>query len=70
MSVENIIENASASVDGWPKFSVTLDLADVRHEKERQIYTIFTMLGDIGGFNSAIIIFPAFFMAHYSGLMY
>ena len=58
------------SSDGWPSLTVTVELADVRHERERQVYTIFTMIGDIGGFNGAIIIFPAFFMTHYSSLMY
>ena len=28
------------------------------------------LLGDIGGFNSAIIIFPSFFLSFYSSLMF
>ncbi len=37
---------------------------------ERTSYTIFTLLGDLGGFNSAIIIFPAYFMSIYSERMF
>ncbi len=34
------------------------------------MYTIFTLLGDIGGFNGAIMIFPAYLMSFYSSRMY
>ena len=35
-----------------------------------EVYTVFSLLGDIGGFNGAIIILPAYFMAIYSERMY
>ena len=34
------------------------------------MYTVFTMIGDIGGFNGAIIILPMFLLSMYSGRMY
>ena len=37
---------------------------------ERVTYTVFTVLGDVGGFNGAIVIFPAFLMSYYSQQMY
>lgn len=53
-----------------PKFSLYLTISDTRYESERQVYTIFTMIGDIGGFNGAITILPAFFLAKYNSAMY
>jgi len=37
---------------------------------ERQAYTLFTLIGDVGGFNGAIIIFPAFILSFYSESMF
>ena len=37
---------------------------------ERQTYTFFTLLGDLGGFNGAIIIFPSYLMSFYSERMF
>ena len=37
---------------------------------ERATYTFFTVLGDVGGFNGAIVIFPAYIMSYYSQQMY
>ncbi len=37
---------------------------------ERTQYTFFTLIGDVGGFNGAIIIFPAYIMSFYSSKMY
>ena len=34
--------------------------------QERSAYTLFTLLGDFGGFQGAIIIFPSFLMSFYS----
>ena len=36
----------------------------------RSKYTLFEMIGDLGGFNGAIILFPAYFMSLYSSLMF
>ena len=37
---------------------------------EREAYTVFTLIGDVGGFNGAIIILPAFLMSFYSERMF
>ena len=47
-----------------------IELSDIKRTYERQAYTFMTLLGDIGGFNSAILVFPVFLMAWYSEKMY
>ena len=37
---------------------------------ERNYYTFMTLIGDVGGFNGAIILFPAFIMSFYSSHMF
>ncbi len=37
---------------------------------ERSKYTVFVLLGDVGGFNGAIMILPAYLMSFYSEKMY
>ena len=49
---------------------IVLELSDIKRTYERQAYTFMTLIGDIGGFNSAILIFPVFLMAWYSERMY
>ena len=53
-----------------PCLEIKLQLSNILVESERKTYTIFTMLGDIGGFNSAINILPTLILAQYSGRMY
>ena len=36
------------------------------HYLQRVQYTFFSLLGDVGGFNGAIIIFPSYFMSWYA----
>ena len=50
--------------------SITLRLSANKYIYERSVYTIFTLLGDVGGFNGAIIILPTFLMAIYNERMY
>ena len=63
MSVDSLEKHVDDSPDAWPHFQILLELAEIKYESERQVYTFFTMIGDIGGFNGAIIILPAFLMA-------
>ena len=70
MSVESFEKTIEDQDDYLPNIEFRLELADTLHESERQVYTVFTMIGDIGGFNGAIIILPSFLMAQYSGAMY
>jgi len=53
-----------------PKFEVQLLLGREIMSSERASYTFFTVLGDVGGFNGAIVILPSFLMSFYSQQMY
>ena len=53
-----------------PGFRVDINLSDKIKTQERQAYDAFTLLGDLGGFNAAIILFPSYLMAFYSARMY
>ena len=50
--------------------SIILRLSANKYIYERSVYTFFALLGDVGGFNGAIIILPTFVMAIYSERMY
>ena len=50
------------------RLEVTLD--DTTKVYERTAYTFFTLLGDVGGFNAAIIIFPSYLMSSFSSNKY
>ena len=56
--------------EALPTTYVDLVLYDKAGEFERKKYTIFTLLGDVGGFNAAITILPAFIMSYYSERMF
>ena len=47
-----------------------LRLSANKYIYERNVYTFFSLIGDIGGFNGAIVILPTFLMAIYSERMY
>ena len=49
---------------------VTVSLSDNKYFSERKAYSLFTLLGDVGGFNGAIIILPVFLMSRYNESMY
>ena len=49
---------------------VQFKLSNKRNTYERQSYTLFQLLGDIGGFNGAVIIFPSIVMRSFSGMMF
>lgn len=53
-----------------PKLMLALELAATQRFAERQAYTFFTLLGDVGGFNGAIIMLPAYMMSWYSAKMF
>ena len=53
-----------------PSIDIVVRLSDTKHEYERQVYTVFALIGDIGGFNGAIIMLPTFLMTRYSQCMY
>ena len=53
-----------------PSVDIYLELSDTLHQSERKVYSVFAMLGDIGGFNGAIIIVPAYLLSFHSDFMY
>ena len=53
-----------------PILEMNITLSDQMMTAERSQYSFFTLLGDVGGFNGAIIIFPAYIMSFYSSRMY
>ena len=57
-------------IDSDMRLSLYMRLSANKNVYERSVYTVFTLIGDIGGFNAAIVILPTFLMAFYSERMY
>ena len=53
-----------------PTARLLIELSDTRNIYTREPYTAFALLGDFGGFNGAIIMFPALLMSFYTPRMY
>ena len=60
----------SETVDYLPSASIRFQLSDIKRTSERSAYTFFILIGDIGGFNGAVFIFPAFFLSWYNQKMF
>ena len=58
------------SEDDIPTLIIEFMLSEQFSERERTAYTFMTLIGDIGGFNSAIILLPSFIMSIYSSHVY
>ena len=56
--------------DGEASLYIKFSLSENKHIYERDVYALFTLIGDVGGFNGAIVILPSFLMAIYSNRMY
>ena len=54
----------------YPSFYISIYLSSRKNEIERQVYSVFTLLGDFGGFNGAIVMFPSYHMSFYSARMF
>ena len=50
--------------------NISLIQSDKKKTYERTTWTFFSFIGDVGGFNGAIGIFPTFIMSYYSSHMY
>ena len=73
LQLQNHFSRSKALPDqtGKPPYQVfDIVLSNKKNTFERTFYTFFGLLGDIGGFNSAIIIFPAFLMNFYASRMF
>ena len=53
-----------------PRSIVELILSNKKYEHERKVYTILILVGDIGGFQGAIFMIPAFFLSFYTPKMF
>ena len=51
-------------------FKLDIVLSNKLHASERQVYTFFSLIGDLGGFYDGITIIPAFFLSFYSSRMF
>lgn len=49
-----------------PRASMSIQLSDTKFKYTRQKYTIFTLLGDFGGFNGAVVMFPSVLISFYT----
>lgn len=63
-------EDAIEDFDFLPKVSITFELDSTQFTAERSKYTFFILLGDLGGFNGAIMILPAYLMSMYTDRMF
>ena len=52
------------------KYITTFVLSDVSKTYEREVYSFMEALGDFGGFNDGIVLFPAIFMSIYAEKMF
>ena len=55
---------------GVGKISILFELEQAKFTAERSKYTFFILLGDLGGFNGAIMILPAYLMSMYTDSMF
>lgn len=81
LTVQTYRDSSSVATDAQSKYSNTTDwylpdvqvsliLSDTFLEHERKVYTFFTLIGDVGGFNGAVVLFPVYLMGWYSQRMY
>ena len=63
---------ALKETDGFSKASIVYEIAlsNQKFEHERKFYTLMILIGDLGGFQGAIIILPAFLMSFYAPKMF
>ena len=68
LSIDKISKKVTDSPNAEINFRIKL--SNKVHTYERQVYTIFTMVSDIGGFYGAIVIIPTLFVQFYSSRMF
>ena len=45
-------------------------LSDRKWTHERSAYTFMALIGDVGGFNGAMVLLPTYLMSYFSFIMY
>ena len=65
LSIEDLVEERVLDETG-SILKTTISLSDIQYSYERKSYTALMLIGDIGGFNGAILLFLHFLMRFYS----
>ena len=58
------------STEPLARATLKIQLSDTRVKYSRSKYTLFILLGDFGGFNGAVLMFPAMLLSLYSQRMF
>ena len=66
---DSVISNFEPQ-DRLPGSEFHFTLSDRKRTIERSFYSFMTLIGDVGGFNSAIILFPTFIMSFFSSRIF
>lgn len=53
-----------------PRGQIEIILSNKKYEHERKVYALMTLIGDIGGFQGAVFMFPAFLLSFYTPKMF
>ena len=71
LNIEKINKKEEVNYSPNPKLlQYEFKLSNQKYTYTRQVYTVMTMIGDLGGFYGAIVIIPAFLMTIYSENMF
>ena len=70
LSIEKVSKELRPSKSDTSDFKISIVLSDIKRADERSAYTIMMLIGDVGGFNGAALLLPAFLMSPYSARMY
>ena len=72
LSIDSIVESSVPQkyTDKPTSLDIRISLSNRKNSLERQVYSIFTLVGDVGGFNGAIVIIPTYLMSFYSLRMF
>ena len=69
LSVDSQVDSEQ-SIESEARIEISFSLSANKYVYERSVYTFFTLIGDVGGFNGAIVILPTFLVALYNQRMY
>ena len=57
------VESKTDKANNLWRFSIVIELSNLKHTYERSVYTFMTLLGDIGGLYGAIVSIPSLFIS-------
>ena len=70
LTYDQTVKEVSTSRQDFFRYEHFIELSEKQLVMSRTFYSFFQLISDIGGFNGAIIILPAFLMGIYSSKMY